>query len=95
MRLRRGFQIQPGERILVVDDVMTRGGSIGETAGVVREWAGEVAGIAVVVDRSGGDVHWEVPLRSLVRMKAITHAPEKCPLCRDGVPLTKPGSRKQ
>lgn len=94
MRLRRGFQIQPGERILVVDDVMTRGGSVGETAGVVRERAGEVVGIAVVVDRSGGDVRWEVPLRSLVRMEVVTYTSEACPLCRDGLPLVKPGSRE-
>jgi len=95
MRLRRDFRIRPGERVLVVDDVMTRGGSVGETLQVVRSSAGEAVGIAVVVDRSGGDLDWEEPLRSLIRMEAVTYPPEECPLCRDGLPLVKPGSRKQ
>jgi len=95
MRLRRGFRIRPGERVLVADDVMTRGGSVRETLGVVRESDGRAVGIAVVVDRSGGDLDWEVDLRSLLRMQAVTYPPEDCPLCRDQLPLVKPGSRKQ
>jgi orotate phosphoribosyltransferase len=95
MCLRRGFRIEPGERVLVVDDVMTRGGSVGETLDAVRDSAGQAVGIAVVVDRSGGDLRWDVPLRSLMRIEAVTYPPEDCPLCRDGMPLVKPGSRKQ
>lgn len=95
MRLRRGFRIEEGERALVVDDVMTRGGSVGETLAVVRERGGRVVGIAVVVDRSGGDVRWPVPLRSLARLQAVTYRPEECPLCRDKMPLVKPGSRER
>jgi orotate phosphoribosyltransferase len=93
--LRRGFRIRPGERVLVADDVMTRGGSVRETLGAVRESDGRAAGIAVVVDRSGGDLDWEVELRSLLRMQAVTYPPEDCPLCRENLPLVKPGSRKQ
>ncbi len=95
MRLRRGFLIRPEERVLVVDDVMTRGGSVRETLAVVQASAGVAVGIAVVVDRSGGDLQWEVPLRSLVRMEAVTYPPQDCPLCRDGLPVVKPGSRKK
>lgn len=95
MRLRRGFLIEPGERILVADDVMTRGGSVRETLRVVRESPGRAVGIAVVVDRSGGDLEWEVGLRSLIRLEAVTYPPDDCPLCRDGLPVIKPGSRKQ
>jgi orotate phosphoribosyltransferase len=95
MRLRRGFRIEPEERVLVADDVITRGGSVGETLEVVKASAGEAVGIAVVVDRSGGDLNWDVPLRSLLRMEAVTYPPEECPLCRDGLPVVKPGSRKR
>jgi len=95
MRLRRGFRIEAGERILVVDDVMTRGGSVRETLRVVQESAGQAVGVAVVVDRSGGDLDWEVDLRSLMRIEAVTYRPEDCPLCRDNLPVIKPGSRKQ
>ena len=95
MRLRRGFLIRPEERVLVVDDVMTRGGSVRETLAVVQKSAGVAVGIAVVVDRSGGDLQWEVPLRSLIRMEAVTYPPQDCPLCRDGLPAVKPGSRKK
>ena len=95
MRLRRGFLIRPEERVLVVDDVMTRGGSVRETLAVVQKSAGVAVGIAVVVDRSGGDLQGEVPLRSLIRMEAVTYPPQDCPLCRDGLPAVKPGSRKK
>jgi orotate phosphoribosyltransferase len=95
MRLRRGFGIRTGERILVVDDVMTRGGSVGEVLQAVGTAGAEVAGIVVVVDRSGGEVHWDVPLRSLLQIQAINYPPEECPLCRQQVPLVKPGSREQ
>lgn len=94
MHLRRGFRIEPGERVLVVDDVMTRGGSVSEILRVVQESAGRAAGIAVVVDRSGRDLRWQVPVRSLLRMEAVTYPPEDCPLCREKRPLVKPGSRK-
>jgi orotate phosphoribosyltransferase len=94
MHLRRGFRIEPGERVLAVDDVMTRGGSVSEILRVVQESAGRAVGIAVVVDRSGGDLNWQVPLRSLLRMEAVTYPPKGCPLCREKRPLVKPGSRK-
>jgi orotate phosphoribosyltransferase len=93
MRLRRGFQIRKDERLLVVDDVITRGGSVGELIELVRSREGVPVGIAVVVDRSGGDLRWEVPLKSLIQLEMITHRPQECPLCRADIPLIKPGSR--
>jgi len=95
MRLRRGFRIEQGERALVVEDVMTTGGSTGEVIKVVQGEGGEVVGVGVVVDRSGGSVGLDVSLKSLAQLEAVTYSPEDCPLCRDKVPLVKPGSRKR
>ncbi len=93
MTLRRGFRIQQGERALVVEDVMTTGGSTEEVMRVVEAQGGQVVGVGVVVDRSGGTVGWKVPVKSLAKLEAVTYSPEDCPLCRDDVPLLKPGSR--
>jgi orotate phosphoribosyltransferase len=94
MRLRRGFGIEKGERALVVEDVMTTGGSTGEVIGVVQGAGGEVVGVGVVVDRSGENVGLDVSLKSLARLEALTYLAGECPLCRDKVPLVKPGSRE-
>jgi orotate phosphoribosyltransferase len=94
MTLRRGFHIDKGERVLVVDDVMTRGGSVREVLGAVSIAGGSVVGIGVVVDRSGGNLRWDVPLRSLAQLDAVTHQADDCPLCGEKLPLVKPGSRK-
>jgi orotate phosphoribosyltransferase len=93
MKLRRGFRIERGERVLVVEDVMTTGGSTSEVMRVVIEEGGEVMGVGVVVDRSGGSFLRDVLLKSLAQIEAVTYSPEECPLCRDKVPLVKPGSR--
>jgi orotate phosphoribosyltransferase len=93
MVLRRGFRIQRGERVLVIEDVMTTGGSTGDVMDVVEAQGGRVVGVGVVVDRSGGKVSWEVPVQSLAQLDAVNYHPEECPLCRDKVPLVKPGSR--
>ncbi len=90
--LRRGFQISKGERYLVCEDVMTRGGRILETVEIVRAGGGVVDGAAVLVDRSGGKVSLPCPLFSLIEMNIETWAPADCPLCKKGVPLEHPGS---
>jgi len=95
MTLRRGFHIEKGERILVVDDVMTRGGSVSDVLQAVAVAGGVAVGIGVVMDRSGGDLKWNVPLRSLAKLEAVTHSAEECPLCREKMPLVKPGSRER
>jgi orotate phosphoribosyltransferase len=90
--LRRGFQLAPGERILVVDDVMTTGGSVHETIEAVRAASGTVVGAAVLVDRSGGSTRLDVPLFALWSVDVPTYDPSACPDCAAGRPLSKPGT---
>lgn len=94
MTLRRGFAIVPGERVLVVEDVITTGGSAQEVIDLVRSLGAEVVGVGALVDRSGGKVDFGVPLRAVVTLQIESYLPEECPLCGEGLPLVKPGSRK-
>lgn len=94
MTIKRGFEIQPGERVLIVEDIVTTGGSVMEVIDVVREWGGIVAGVAMLVDRSGGTVDFGVPAKALLTLKIDTFTPENCPLCKAGTPPVKRGSRK-
>lgn len=93
MSLRRGFSIEPGERVLVVEDVITTGGSVLEVIDVVRCLGGIVVGAGLLVDRSGGKVDLGVRKEALLVTEAISYDPAQCPLCRDGIPAVKPGSR--
>jgi len=94
MRLRRGFRIEPGRRVLLAEDVVTTGGSLREVLALVREAGAEVVGVAALVDRtSGRDPAFGMPLTALVQLDVPTHVPEECPLCREDVPVVKPGSR--
>lgn len=90
--LRRGFRIAPGERFVVAEDVITRGGRVGETIEIVRAHGGVVAAVAVLVDRSGGAARFEAPLFSLLCLAPVVWPPAECPLCRRGIPLEHPGS---
>ncbi len=92
MMLRRGFEISRGERILVCEDVITTGGSVGEVIELVRQAGGEVAGVGAIVDRSGGSVRFP-GLFATMTMNVVTYPPETCPLCASGVPVEQPGSR--
>jgi orotate phosphoribosyltransferase len=89
---RRGFELGSGERVLVVDDIMTTGGSVQETIDAVRGTGAEVVGAAVLVDRSGGAATSDVPLHALWTIDIPTYAPADCPQCAAGVPLVKPGT---
>jgi orotate phosphoribosyltransferase len=91
--LRRGFKIAPGERILVVEDVITKGGRVQETADIVRANGGTVAGIATVVDRSNGTVGLGAPLHSLVALAVETFDPDHLPPDLLRTPAIKPGSK--
>jgi orotate phosphoribosyltransferase len=93
MRLRRGFSLAPGERCLVVEDVMTTGGSIREVVTCVEEAGGTVVGVGSLIDRSGGTARFTVKRVALATVKAETWKPEECPLCRGGGRAVKPGSR--
>lgn len=90
--LKRGFTIKPGERVLLVDDVLTTGKSILEVVDVINRAGGKLVGIGVLVDRSQKPLNVDAPLFSCVRSETITYRPENCPLCAKGIPLVKPGS---
>jgi len=91
--LRRGFRIDPGERILVVEDVVTKGGRVQETIDIVRAHRGELVGVAMAVDRSGGGVKFEVPMFSLLAMNVETFPADKLPTDLASLPIQKPGSK--
>lgn len=93
MKLRRGFEIKPGERALVVEDVVTTGGSTREVMEVVQTHGGVIAGAGSLIDRSGGAVDLGVPRHALAVLEAPTFAPDQCPLCAQGSVAIKPGSR--
>jgi orotate phosphoribosyltransferase len=93
LTLRRGFALDPGERVLVVEDVVTTGGSTRETMDVARAAGAVVVGACAIVDRSGGTQGLDVPFHALLPMAVQTYQPDACPLCAQGVPVVKPGSR--
>jgi orotate phosphoribosyltransferase len=100
LALRRGFTLDAGDRVLVVEDVMTTGGSTRETIEVAKAAGGQVVGTASIVDRSPstgsrqvGSLQFEVPFVSLLRIDLPTYEQERCPLCAQGLPVVKPGSR--
>jgi len=91
--LRRGFKLSPGEKCLVVEDVVTKGGRVQETIDIVRANHGEVAGVAMLVDRSDGTVNLGVPVFSLIRLHVETFHPDKLPPDLAKIPAVKPGSK--
>jgi orotate phosphoribosyltransferase len=93
LTLRRGFVIAENDRVLVVEDVLTTGGSTRETMQVARASGGQVVGAASIVNRSGGRAEFDVPFASLLDVDLPTYEPDKCPLCAKGLPVIKPGSR--
>jgi len=95
MTLRRGFSVGDGETAVVVEDVVTTGGSSREVVDALRAAGADVIAAGSIIDRSGGHADLGVPRVALSTLQAITYAPESCPLCREGIPVTKPGSRPQ
>ncbi len=93
LSLRRGFVLLPGDRVLVVEDVLTTGKSTRETVEVARDLGAEVIGVASIVDRSAGTIQFDVPSFALVQLDVPTYQPDTCPLCAQGIPVEKPGSR--
>jgi orotate phosphoribosyltransferase len=93
LTLRRGFALEPGERILVVEDVVTTGGSTRETMDVARAAGAEVVGAAAIINRGAGLPGLDVPFHALATVALPTYDPDSCPLCKAGLPVTKPGSR--
>jgi orotate phosphoribosyltransferase len=93
MALRRGFTVTPGEAAVVVEDVITTGGSTQDVVAVLREAGAEVVAAGSVIDRSGGTAEVGAPRVALATLRVETHQPEACPMCRAGIPVVKPGSR--
>lgn len=91
--LRRGFAIRPGERALLVEDVLTTGGSVSEVRRLVETLGAVPVGVAAIVDRTGGAFRTDLPVRALLSLSIARYAPDACPLCARGVPVVKPGSR--
>ena len=93
LMLRRGFTVGETDRVLVVEDVLTTGGSTRETMQVATASGAQVIGVASIVDRSRGTVRFEVPFHSLIEVALPSYEPDKCPLCAQALPVVKPGSR--
>lgn len=93
LTLRRGFTLSSGERVLVVEDVVTTGGSTRETIEVARAAGADVVGAAAIIDRSGGHQDLDAPFHALAAVSLPTYQPESCPMCAAGSPIVKPGSR--
>lgn len=91
--LRRGFEISPGEKVLIAEDVTTTGGSVQELMKIVKSNSAIPVGIAGIVDRSGGKIHFEVPYFSLLQIEIANYQPTECPLCKVGSIPIKPGSK--
>jgi orotate phosphoribosyltransferase len=92
LELRRNFTVGKGEKFLVVEDVVTRGGRVQETIDIIKARGGEVVAVGTLVDRSGGKANFGVPLVSLLKLEIETFEASACPLCKEGKPVVKPGS---
>jgi orotate phosphoribosyltransferase len=92
LKLRR-FKIKEGERFVIAEDVVTRGGRVQETVDIVEENGGIVAAIGILVNRSGGQAQFDAPLVSLLDIAPVTYDPSACPLCKEGIGLVHPGSK--
>ena len=93
MQLRRGFRLTKDDCVLVVEDVVTSGGSVKEVVDLVEASGAFVVGAACIVNRSGDSNPLDIPLFSVYNTKAVTYEPDQCPLCRQNIPITQPGSR--
>lgn len=93
MTFRRGFAIEKGQRVLVVEDVITTGGSVREVIELVQSAGGIVVGVGSIVDRSGGEISFGTPFSSVISMKVEAYESDNCPLCKSNIPVIKPGSR--
>jgi len=93
LTLRRGFSLEPGDKVLVVEDVVTTGGSTQETIDVARAAGATVVGAAAIIDRSGGKQRIDVPFHALATVALPTYEAQACPMCAEGKPVVKPGSR--
>ncbi len=94
MTLRRSFEIKKDEKVLVVEDVTTTGGSVREVIDIAKKRGGRVVGVGVLIDRSGGRIDFGAKMKSLLTLDIKSYQPGECPLCKKGIPVVKPGSRE-
>ena len=95
LTLRRGFDLAAADRVVIVEDVLTTGGSTRETMEVAHARGAAVVAAAAIINRSGSDSPVDVPFAALAALAPPTYKPEACPMCEQGIPVTKPGSRQQ
>jgi orotate phosphoribosyltransferase len=93
MTLRRGFELHPGERTLIVEDVVTTGGSVFEVEDLVKKSGASLAGVGYIVDRSNGKIRFDTKHFSILQLEVVAYEPTQCPLCKRGSEVIKPGSR--
>ncbi|MGH2568641.1 MAG: orotate phosphoribosyltransferase [Bacteroidota bacterium] len=93
MELRRGFELRPGERALIVEDVVTTGGSVFEVVELVNKASAKLAGVGSIVDRSNGKIKFDAKYFSVLQLDVVAYKPDECPLCQQGIEVIKPGSR--
>ncbi len=91
---KRGFSLEPGQKVVIVDDVLTTGKSVEEVIALVKSYNADIVGIGLLLDRSGGKVRFDYPVHSLATVSAESWEASSCPLCQKGMPLTQRGSRK-
>ncbi len=95
MVFRRGFTLEEDENVLVVEDIVTTGDSVQEVLEAIKERGGSIRGVGIVLDRSGGKIHFGVHTEALISLECQAWEPEECPLCKEGVPLGKSGARNR
>ena len=93
MKLRRSFTIRKGERVLIVEDILTTGKSVKEVIEAIKEHSGEIVGVGILIDRSDGSANFNVKTHALAKISIETYEPRTCPLCKNGIPFVKPGSK--
>ncbi len=94
MQLRRGYSLKKGEKVVIIEDVITTARTIFETIDAIKEFDCEIAAVGCIVDRTGGKLKDKFEIYSLLQSNPVTYEPENCPLCAQGLELVKPGSRK-
>jgi orotate phosphoribosyltransferase len=92
MTFKRGFRIKENDKVLIVEDIITTGGSIQEVIEVIKQTGAVLSGISCIVDRSNKKVKFEYPFKPLLTLDVVNYKPDECPLCKEGIPLFKPGS---
>ena len=93
MQLRRGYTLKKGEKVVIIEDVITTARTINETIEAIKEFGVEIAAVGCIVDRTKGQTPFKI--KSLLQIDPITYTPDECPLCKQGIPVVKPGSREE